>query len=157
MHYGRDLVSNQGVVIKMMDKDRVLKVGLSEQVKCEITTMRLVAQRNIVRLHEVMVTRKKIYIVMEYVKGGELLDKIKRSGMLTEVDAHRYFQQLIDALDHCHSRGVYHRDLKLKNLLWDENKDLNVSDFGLRALSESRRADGLVHTTLGHRHIWLRR
>ncbi|PWZ46216.1 CBL-interacting protein kinase 14 [Zea mays] len=124
VHYARDLESNQGVAIKIMDKDRVLKAGLSEQVKREITTMRLVEHKNIVRLHEVMATRNKIYIIMEYAKGGELLDKVKRSGRLTEADTHRYFQQLIGALDHCHSRGVYHRDLKPENLLLDENGDL---------------------------------
>ncbi|PWZ43816.1 CBL-interacting protein kinase 14 [Zea mays] len=149
VHYARDLESNQGVAIKIMDKDMVLKAGLSEQVKREITTMRLVEHKNIVRLHEVMATRNKIYIIMEYAKGGELLDKVKRSGRLTEADTHRYFQQLIGALDHCHSRGVYHRDLKPENLLLDENGDLKVSDFGLSAFSESRGTDGLLHTVCG--------
>ncbi|CAD6270625.1 unnamed protein product [Miscanthus lutarioriparius] len=149
VHYGRNLESNQSVAIKMMDKDRVLKVGLSEQIKREITTMRLVAHKNIVHLHEVMATRNKIYIVMEYVKGGELFDKIDKSGKLTEAAAHKYFQQLISAVDHCHSRGVYHRDLKPENLLLDENENLKVTDFGLSALSESKRQDGLLHTACG--------
>nr|APD15505.1 CIPK14 [Saccharum hybrid cultivar ROC22] len=149
VHYGRNLECNQSVAIKMMDKDKVLKVGLSEQIKREITTMRLVAHKNIVHLHEVMATRNKIYIVMEYVKGGELFDKIDKSGKLTEAAAHKYFQQLIGAVDHCHSRGVYHRDLKPENLLLDENENLKVSDFGLSALSESKRQDGLLHTTCG--------
>ncbi|XP_066355510.1 CBL-interacting protein kinase 15-like [Miscanthus floridulus] len=146
VHYGRNLESNQSVAIKMMDKDKVLKVGFSEQIKREITTMRLVAHKNIVHLHEVMATRNKIYIVMEYVKGGELFDK---SGKLTEAAAHKYFQQLISAVDHCHSRGVYHRDLKPENLLLDENENLKVTDFGLSALSESKRQDGLLHTSCG--------
>ncbi|KAL5654083.1 hypothetical protein ACJX0J_033402, partial [Zea mays] len=75
VHYARDLECDQGVAIKIMDKDRVLTAGLSEQVKREITTMRLVEHKNIVRLHEVMATRNKIYIIMEYAKGGELMDK----------------------------------------------------------------------------------
>ncbi|KAK3139178.1 hypothetical protein QOZ80_5AG0379060 [Eleusine coracana subsp. coracana] len=149
VHYARNLESNGSVAIKMMDKDRALKVGLSEQIKREITTMRLVAHKNIVELHEVMATRNKIYFVMEYVKGGELFDKIEKSGRLTEEIAHKYFQQLISAVDHCHSRGVFHRDLKPENLLLDENENLKVSDFGLSALSESRRLDGLLHTTCG--------
>ncbi|TXG46817.1 hypothetical protein EZV62_026111 [Acer yangbiense] len=41
-----------------------------------------------------------------------------------------YFQQLISAVDFCHSRGVYHRNLKPENLLLDENEDLKISDFG---------------------------
>ncbi|XP_062202270.1 CBL-interacting protein kinase 15-like [Phragmites australis] len=149
VHYARNLESNRSVAIKMLDKEKVLKVGLSEQIRREITTMRLVAHKNIVHLHEVMATRNYIYFVMEYVKGGELFDKIEKSGKLTEAAAHKYFQQLISAVDYCHSRGVYHRDLKPENLLLDENENLKVSDFGLSALSESKRQDGLLHTSCG--------
>lgn len=149
VHYAKNLESNESVAIKMMDKDKVLKAGLSEQIRREITTMRLVAHKNIVELHEVMATRNNIYFVMEYVKGGELFDKIGKSGKLTEAAAHKYFQQLIGAVDYCHSRGVYHRDLKPENLLLDENENIKVSDFGLSALSESKGQDGLLHTTCG--------
>ena len=84
VHYARNLESNRSVAIKMIEKDKVLKVGLSEQIRREIATMRLAAHKNIVELHEVMATRSKIYFVMEYVKGGELFDKIEKSGKLTE-------------------------------------------------------------------------
>ncbi|KAH0924223.1 hypothetical protein HID58_024241 [Brassica napus] len=57
--------------------------------------------------------------------------------------------QLIGAIDYFHSRGVYHRDLKPENLLLDENDDLKISDFGLSALRESKKQDGLLHTTCG--------
>ncbi|KAL5206600.1 hypothetical protein ABZP36_034809 [Zizania latifolia] len=149
VHYARNLESNRSVAIKIMDKQKVLKIGLSEQIRREITTMRLVSHKNIVQLHEVMATRSKIYFVMEYVKGGELFEKIEKSGKLTEGVAHKYFQQLISAVDYCHSQGVYHRDLKPENLLLDENENLKVSDFGLSALSESKGQDGLLHTTCG--------
>lgn len=70
-------------------------------------------------------------------------------GRLKEDVARKYFQQLINAVDFCHSRGVYHRDLKPENLLLDENENLKVSDFGLSAFAESKRQDGLLHTTCG--------
>ena len=50
---------------------------------------------------------------MEYVAGGQLSDKLCRHKM-KESDARKLFQQLIDAVDYCHNRGVYHRDLKVK-------------------------------------------
>ena len=149
VHYAKNLESNRGVAIKILDKEKVLKVGLAEQVRREITTMRLVAHKSIVQLHEVMATRSKIYFVMEYMKGGELFDKVSKAGKLTEDAARKYFQQLISAVDYCHSRGVYHRDLKPENLLLDENENLKVSDFGLSALSESKSQDGMLHTTCG--------
>jgi len=95
-----------------------------------------------------MATKTKIYFVVEYAKGGELFNKVSK-GKLKEDVARRYFQQLINAVDFCHSRGVYHRDIKPENLLLDENDNLKVSDFGLSALTESKRQDGLLHTTCG--------
>ncbi|KAB2076777.1 hypothetical protein ES319_A06G062000v1 [Gossypium barbadense] len=68
-------------------------------------------------------------------------------GRLPENECRRYFQQLIDAVAHCHSKGVYHRDLKPENLLLDSYGDLKVSDFGLSALLQQ--GVGLLHTTCG--------
>ncbi|XP_058100837.1 CBL-interacting protein kinase 5 [Magnolia sinica] len=148
VYHARNIVSGQSVAIKIIDKEKILKVGMIEQIKREISVMRLVRHPNVVQLYEVMASKTKIYFVMEYVKGGELFNKVAK-GKLKEDAARKYFQQLIAAIDFCHSRGVYHRDLKPENLLLDENGNLKVSDFGLSALGESRRQDGLLHTTCG--------
>lgn len=148
VYHAKNLVSGQSVAIKVIDKEKVLKVGLIDQIKREISVMRLVRHPNVVQLYEVMASKTKIYFAMEYVKGGELFNKVAK-GKLKEDIARKYFQQLIGAVDFCHSRGVYHRDLKPENLLLDENGNLKVSDFGLSALLESRRQDGLLHTTCG--------
>ncbi|KAM0950536.1 putative protein kinase CAMK-CAMKL-CHK1 family [Dioscorea sansibarensis] len=148
VYYARNIKTTQSVAIKVIDKEKVLKVGLMDQIKREISVMRLVRHPNIVQLYEVMASKTKVYFVIEYVKGGELFNKVAK-GKLKEDVARKYFQQLIDAVDFCHSRGVYHRDLKPENLLLDENGNLKVSDFGLSALAESKRQDGLLHTTCG--------
>ncbi|GAB2229532.1 hypothetical protein Droror1_Dr00013778 [Drosera rotundifolia] len=148
VHHGRNIQTSMSVAIKIIDKEKVLKVGMIDQIKREISVMRLVRHPNIVQLYEVMATKNKIYFVMEYVKGGELFNKVAK-GKLKEDVARKYFQQLVSAVDFCHSRGVYHRDLKPENLLLDENGNLKVSDFGLSALAESKRQDGLLHTTCG--------
>ena len=148
VYHARNIETGQSVAIKVIDKEKVLKVGLIDQTKREISVMRKVKHPNIVELYEVMATKTKIYFVIEYAKGGELFNKIAK-GKLKEDLARKYFQQLISAVDYCHSRGVYHRDLKPENLLLDENGDLKVSDFGLSALVESRRRDVLLHTACG--------
>ncbi|RYR27165.1 hypothetical protein Ahy_B02g061502 isoform A [Arachis hypogaea] len=125
---------------------RSLITGIS--IKREISVMRLIRHPHVVELYEVMATKTKIYFIMEYVKGGELFNKVLK-GKIKQDDARRYFQQLISAVDYCHSRGVCHRDLKPENLLLDENGNLKVSDFGLSAIAESRHQDGLLHTTCG--------
>ncbi|XP_057815449.1 CBL-interacting protein kinase 23 isoform X3 [Cryptomeria japonica] len=96
-----------------------------------------------------MASKKRIYIVLEFVMEGELFDKIVHQGRLREDEARKYFQQLINAVDYCHSRGVSHRDLKPENLLLDSYGNLKVSDFGLSALPQQVREDGLLHTTCG--------
>uniref|UniRef100_A0A0A9FEJ6 non-specific serine/threonine protein kinase n=1 Tax=Arundo donax TaxID=35708 RepID=A0A0A9FEJ6_ARUDO len=148
VYHARNTKTKESVAIKVIDKEKVMKVGLIDQIKREISVMKLVRHPNIVRLYEVMATKTKIYFVLEYVRGGELFNKVQR-GRLKEDAARKYFQQLICAVDFCHSRGVYHRDLKPENLLLDENNNLKVSDFGLSALAECKRQDGLLHTTCG--------
>ncbi|KAL0321303.1 UNVERIFIED_CONTAM: CBL-interacting protein kinase [Sesamum radiatum] len=148
VHHARNLKTGESVAIKIIDKEKVMKVGLIDQIKREISVMRLVRHPNVVQLHEVMASKSRIYFAMEYIRGGELFNKVSK-GRLKEDAARKYFQQLVAAVDFCHSRGVYHRDLKPENLLLDEFGNLKVSDFGLSALIDSKRQDGLLHTTCG--------
>ncbi|XP_015954854.1 CBL-interacting serine/threonine-protein kinase 23 isoform X2 [Arachis duranensis] len=147
--FAKNTITGDNVAIKILDKEKVLKHKMINQIKREISTMKLIRHPNVIRMYEVMASKTKIYIVLEFVTGGELFDKIASSGRLKEEEARRYFQQLICAVDYCHSRGVCHRDLKPENLLLDATGMLKVSDFGLSALPQQVREDGLLHTTCG--------
>ncbi|GFP90209.1 cbl-interacting serine/threonine-protein kinase 6 [Phtheirospermum japonicum] len=149
VYHARHLLTGKSVAMKVVGKEKVIRVGMMEQVKREISVMKMMQRHtNIVELHEVMASKTKIYFAMEFVRGGELFAKISR-GRLREDTARNYFQQLISAIDFCHSRGVYHRDLKPENLLLDEDGKLKVTDFGLSAFASHLRQDGLLHTTCG--------
>ncbi|XP_064964491.1 CBL-interacting protein kinase 9-like isoform X2 [Musa acuminata AAA Group] len=115
--YARDVRTGNSFAIKILDKQQVLRHKMVEQIKREISTMKLIKHPNVVQIYEVMASKTKIYIVLEFVDGGELFDKVANHGKLKEDEARRYFQQLINAVDYCHSRGVYHRDLKEDGLL----------------------------------------
>lgn len=143
----RDTETGEFVAVKMLAKSTILKHKMVNQIKREISIMKIVRHPYIVRLHEVLASKTKIYIILEFITGGELFDKIFHQGKLREFESRRYFQQLIDAVDYCHSKGVYHRDLKLENLLLDSRGKLKVSDFGLSALQQQ--GSGLLHTTCG--------
>nr|UTQ11003.1 salt overly sensitive 2 [Nitraria tangutorum] len=145
--FARNTNTGESVAMKIMDKSTVLKHRMVDQIRREISIMKIVRHPNIVRLHEVLASRTRIYIILEFVTGGELFDKIVHQGRLPENDSRRYFQQLIDAVSHCHSKGVYHRDLKPENLLLDTYGNLKVSDFGLSALPQQ--GVDLLHTTCG--------
>ncbi|CAI9760079.1 unnamed protein product [Fraxinus pennsylvanica] len=147
--FARNVETGESVAIKILDKEKVFIHKMIGQIKRKISTMKLIRHPNVIRMYEVMASKTKIYIVMEFVTGGELFDKIATKGRMKEDEARKYFQQLINAVDYCHSRGVYHRDLKPENLLLDANGILKVSDFGLSALPQQVREDGLLHTTCG--------
>ncbi|KAK8940306.1 CBL-interacting protein kinase 1 [Platanthera guangdongensis] len=107
------------------------------------------SQSKISSILQVSASKTKIYMVLEYVNGGELFDKIEKKGRLPEQIGLKLFQQLIDGISYCHDRGVYHRDLKPENVLVDAEGKLKISDFGLGALSQNLGNDGLLHTTCG--------
>ncbi|GLT26207.1 hypothetical protein SLA2020_012890 [Shorea laevis] len=145
--YARNMETGESVAAKILAKSTILKHRMVDQIKREISIMKIVRHPNIVRLHEVLASRMKIYIILEFVSGGELFDKIVHQQKLPENECRGYFQHLIDALAHCHSKGVYHRDLKPENLLLDSYGNLKVSDFGLSALAQQ--GVGLLQTTCG--------
>ncbi|KAK9097911.1 hypothetical protein Syun_024956 [Stephania yunnanensis] len=138
--------THQSVAIKIINKQMVMEHNLMEQVKKEISVMRLLQHPNIVKIYEVIGTKTKIYIVMEYVSGGQLSDKLAYTKRLGEEEARKYFHQLIDAIDYCHGKGVYHRDLKPENLLLDSRGNLKVTDFGLSTL---QKPGELLYTACG--------
>ncbi|GMH18959.1 hypothetical protein Nepgr_020800 [Nepenthes gracilis] len=139
--------TGESVAMKILAKSTILQHKMVDQIKREISIMKIVRHPYVVGLHEVLASRMKIYMILEFVTGGELFDKIVHQGRLSEKESRRYFQQLIDAVSHCHSKGVYHRDLKPENLLLDSHGNLMVSDFGLSALPQQ--GVDLLHTTCG--------
>ncbi|XVF41182.1 hypothetical protein PTKIN_Ptkin01aG0259600 [Pterospermum kingtungense] len=103
VYYARNIETSQSVAIKVIEKEKALKAGMIDQTKREISVMGLVKHPNVLELYEVIASKSKIYFVMEYAKGGELFNKVSK-GKLREDVARKYFQQLISAVDFCHSR-----------------------------------------------------
>lgn len=143
-----DTETERHVAIKVMDKAKIKAHNMGDQIKKEISIMKLINHKNVIQLIEVLASPTTIYIVLELVDGGELFDKIVEEGRLDESTARLYFHQLISGIQHCHSHGVCHRDLKPENLLLDSKGNLKISDFGLSALSSDLQ-DDLLHTTCG--------
>eukprot|EP00271_Cylindrocystis_brebissonii_P008794 TRINITY_DN23298_c0_g1_i1.p1 TRINITY_DN23298_c0_g1~~TRINITY_DN23298_c0_g1_i1.p1 ORF type:complete len:550 (+),score=45.87 TRINITY_DN23298_c0_g1_i1:283-1932(+) len=87
-------------------------------VQREIDAMMAVGEHtNIVQLHGVHRDAVGVHLVQELCEGGELFDEVMRREKFTEVDAADAFWQLASAVEHCHSHGVFHRDIKLENVL----------------------------------------
>ncbi|XP_029124842.1 CBL-interacting serine/threonine-protein kinase 8 isoform X2 [Cajanus cajan] len=145
--FAQNTETGESVAMKVLDRSTIIKHKMIDQIKREISIMKLVRHPYVVRLHEVLASRTKIYIILEFITGGELFDKIVNHGRLSEAESRRYFQQLIDGVDYCHSKGVYHRDLKPENLLLDSQGNIKISDFGLSAFPEQ--GISMLRTTCG--------
>jgi len=96
----------------------------------EISILRGLAHPNIVQLHEMVETERHIGIILEYASGGELFDYILNQRYLKDPSARRLFAQLVSGVGYLHKKGIVHRDLKLENLLLDQNKNIIITDFG---------------------------
>ncbi|VAI89995.1 unnamed protein product [Triticum turgidum subsp. durum] len=149
VYLARHMDTKEEVAIKVMDKEKLIKLGAVQQIKREIAVMRRLRHPNIVQLHKVMACKSRIFVVMEYVRGGPLYRHIPANSGLKEDETRRIFQQLVSALTFCHAQGVYHRDIKPDNLLVDEHGNLKVADFGLSAHADTARREALLHTVCG--------
>ncbi|WOK92831.1 SNF1-related protein kinase catalytic subunit alpha KIN10 isoform X1 [Canna indica] len=119
------------VAIKILNRRKIRNTNMEEKVRREIKILSLLMHPHIIRLYEVIETNTDIYVVMEYVKSGELFDYIVQKGKLQEDEARRIFQQIIAGVEYCHRNMVAHRDLKPENLLLDSNSNVKIADFGL--------------------------
>ncbi len=142
-----NLDTMQPVAVKIINKEKAREYSSSAAVRKEIKIMQELQHPNVVNLIEVISTQSRVLVMMDLVEGGELYDEVSQFGRLSEPYARFFFKQLVNGLEYCHSNGVYHRDLKLDNLLLDRNKTLKISDFGMSTYKT--RLEKMLHTPVG--------
>ncbi|KAL3374915.1 hypothetical protein AABB24_006413 [Solanum stoloniferum] len=125
------LLTGHKVAIKILNRRKMKTPDMEEKLRREIKICRLFVHPHVIRLYEVIETPTDIYVVMEYVKSGELFDYIVEKGRLQEDEARKIFQQIIAGVEYCHKNMVVHRDLKPENLLLDARRNVKIADFGL--------------------------
>lgn len=104
-----------------------------DMLKNEIAILQDMDHPNIVKMYEFLEDEKRIYIVTEICKGGELFDEILNRSKFDEKDAAVVMRQLLAAINYCHKKSIVHRDLKPENMLLEQDKDLEklkIVDFG---------------------------
>ncbi|KAL1792948.1 hypothetical protein ACET3X_009455 [Alternaria dauci] len=110
---------------------KVIPFGLER----EICIMKLLDHPNIVRLYDIWENRDELYLIMEFVEGGELFSYIHEQQGLIEIHTVHIFRQIIAALIYCHRINIHHRDLKPENILLDrDTMTVKLVDFGMAAL-----------------------
>ena len=117
--------------VKILEKKLLESSRDIQRLKKEIKILKKLRHKNIIQLYDIMESKRNLYFVMEYCKGGELFDYIVSKKRLKEPEACTFFQQIINGVDYLHKQGIIHRDLKPENLLLDDKNHIKISDFGL--------------------------
>eukprot|EP01118_Nematostelium_gracile_P000767 TRINITY_DN10774_c0_g1_i1.p1 TRINITY_DN10774_c0_g1~~TRINITY_DN10774_c0_g1_i1.p1 ORF type:complete len:496 (+),score=95.67 TRINITY_DN10774_c0_g1_i1:191-1489(+) len=128
-----DLHTKCQVAMKTLRKE-VMKPDEIERARREIQIMEQLNALNnphIVKLIASEETPQYFNMIVEYVSGGELMALVKENKGLSEQQAHKLFKQLLCAIECCHANQIIHRDIKLQNILLDENRNIKLIDFGL--------------------------
>ncbi|CAN2387607.1 protein serine/threonine kinase activity [Pristimantis euphronides] len=129
---GLHVVTGERVAVKVIDKKKAKKdTYVTKNLRREGQIQQMIRHPNITQLLDILETENSYYLVMELCCGGNLMHKIYERKRLEEHEARKYIRQLIQAVEHLHRAGVVHRDLKIENLLLDENNDIKLIDFGL--------------------------
>lgn len=126
--------SGRVVAIKSIRKDKIKDELDMVHIRREIEIMSSLNHPHIISIYEVFENKDKIVIIMEYASKGELYDYISERRRLSERETRHFFRQIVSAVHYCHKNGVVHRDLKLENILLDDNCNIKIADFGLSNL-----------------------
>lgn len=138
--------TKEKVAIKVLEKNKIVDEGDRERVSREIQILKILRHPNITQLYEILEDEERLYLINEYAPNGELFDYIVSNQKIREVEACKFFQQIIDGIEYIHRLNVVHRDLKPENLLLDENYNIKIVDFGL---SNIYNANELLKTACG--------
>ena len=128
---GEHQLTKHKVAVKILNRQKIKSLDVVGKIRREIQNLKLFRHPHIIKLYQVISTPTDIFMIMEYVSGGELFEYIVKHGKLKEYEARRFFQQIISGVDYCHRHMIVHRDLKPENLLLDHNLHVKIADFGL--------------------------
>ncbi|CDF41268.1 Serine/threonine protein kinase [Chondrus crispus] len=138
------------VAIKILDKVELQLQEMTGHAKREIALLTKINHPNVVKGYEVLSSKTKLFLVMEYVDGGDLHSALSAKGKFSEHEAQGIFGSLLACLDYCHRQGIYHRDLKLENILLTSSGQLKICDFGLASVrTQGSNTNDLCRTIVG--------
>ncbi|KAG6820295.1 hypothetical protein H0H93_002733 [Arthromyces matolae] len=127
------LVTSRASLATQQAKSDKQRLGIDR----EITMMKLMNHPNIMRIFDVYEGDKELFLVLEYVEGGELFDFLVNKGRLPPAEARAFFKQIIYGLNYAHTFSIIHRDLKPENILIASISPplIKIADWGMAAFA----------------------
>ena len=138
-----DVVDNKTVAVKILKKEFAENEEFLRRFRNESKAIALLSHPNIVKIFDVGFSDRIQFIVMEYIDGFTLNEYMEQEGQLDWRDAVHYILQILRALQHAHSKGIVHRDIKPQNIMMLQDGTIKVMDFGIAKFA---REDGKTGT-----------
>jgi [calcium/calmodulin-dependent protein kinase] kinase len=135
----KNKVTNELFAVKILNKKR----HLAERIQREVEIMKKLSHPNVARLYEVLddVRVEKVYLVLEFLQGGDLMTIVERYGHYNDVQLRSIANQIMCGLNHLHENNVLQNDLKPSNILISGGGIIKIADFGISTVCRIRRAD----------------
>ena len=130
VNIGLHILTGRVVAIKSFKKQNCTEKNM-ERIINERDIMKELNNKNIIKILDYFEDENYIFIVMEYINGGNLYSFIKKRMKLKEKMAKYIFKQIISAINYIHKHNIVHKDIKLENILLDINHGIKICDFGI--------------------------
>ena len=136
---GMDKNSKNKYAIKIYSKTCLIDPQLRNTVKNEINILKQIDNENVMKLYEVIDTQSHLYLVLEYINGINLLEIIKneKNHFIKEPRAKKIFLKVVQGINYCHQINIYHRDIKLENILVLKDDSVKIIDFGFSIICKA--------------------
>lgn len=115
---------------KIFDKEKAPRDFLEKFFPRELDILTQIENPHIIQVHSILQRGPRVFIFMRYADNGDLLDFIKRNGVVPENQAKLWFRQMASGLHYLHSKNIAHRDLKCENILLSRRFNVKLADFG---------------------------
>lgn len=138
--------TGQIYAMKVMRKEAIIAKNQVAHTRDEKNILQKIQHPFIVKLNFAFQTKDKLYMILDYVNGGELFYHLKKEGKFSEERVRFYAAEISSALIHLHANGIIYRDLKPENILLDKMGHIVITDFGL---SKDVPMDDVTHTFCG--------
>jgi calcium/calmodulin-dependent protein kinase I len=142
------IASGKKYAVKIIKRKNLSKV-VEDDLRNEVKMLRILDHPQIVRMIDFFEEEKYFYLVEEYIRGGELLERIAKKHVYNEKEARDVLLALLNAIKYCHDRDVVHRDLKPENLLLahkGQDASIKIADFGFAAIAHGNTLNDFLGT-----------
>ncbi|KAI3650464.1 hypothetical protein MP228_003945 [Amoeboaphelidium protococcarum] len=122
--------STQYYALKILKKSEIIRLKQVEHIKSEKSVLTMLRHPFIVNMMANFQDSRNVYILLEYVPGGDLFSHLRRAGRFSNEVARFYAAEIASAIAYIHSKSIVYRDLKPENLLLDSEGHIKIADFG---------------------------